>query len=71
MPLSPRVRRRTFIAGLVVALLVVLYTAAGYLLAPTLVRNALLEQAARAGLQARIGSVVTHPFALDADANDV
>lgn len=69
--LSPRARKGLFAGGAALALLVALYAAAGYLLAPRLIRDALLERAARAGLQAQVEAIDTHPFALTLDAYDV
>ncbi|HEX6321039.1 MAG TPA: DUF748 domain-containing protein [Burkholderiales bacterium] len=46
------------------AVLVALYAAAGWWLAPRFVRDALVEQAAARGLELRLARVRTHPFAL-------
>jgi hypothetical protein len=46
------------------AVLVALYAAAGWWLAPRFVRDALVEQAAARGLELRLAVVRTHPFAL-------
>jgi hypothetical protein len=56
--------RKALLAAAVAGTLVVLYAAAGYWLAPRLVRDALLERAARAGLELRLAQVRTDPFAL-------
>lgn len=69
--LSRGQRRGLLAAGAVLALLVALYAAAGYLLAPSLVRNALIERAARAGLETRIEAIATHPFLLVVDVYDL
>lgn len=57
-------RKAVFVAASVLALLVVLYAAAGHWLAPRFVRSALVEQAQRRGLELRIEEVRTDPFAL-------
>ncbi len=51
-------------AAAAVAVLVALYAAAGWWLAPRFVRDALVEQAAARGLELRLAGVRTHPFAL-------
>ena len=63
--------RKTLIAASVVALLVVLYAAAGWWLAPRLVHDALEERAQRLGLALQIGEVRTDPFALRVTLADV
>lgn len=69
--LSRGQRKGLLVAGAVVALLVGLYAAAGYLLAPSLIRDAITERARRAGLEARVEAIATHPFLLVVDAYDV
>src|SRR5690242_4748868 len=64
-------RKAALIAGAVVATLLVAYAAAGYLLAPSLVRNALVERARQAGVDLRIGSLATDPFRLAVHGDDV
>jgi hypothetical protein len=56
--------RKALLAASVVALLVVLYTAAGQWLAPRFVRDALIGRAQRAGLALQIAEVDTDPFRL-------
>lgn len=56
--------RKGLIAASVLALLAVLYAAAGHWLAPRFVRDALVEQASRQGLDLRLAEVRTDPFAL-------
>jgi hypothetical protein len=56
--------RKALFAASVVALLVVLYAAAGHWLAPRFVRDALVERAQRMGLALHIGDVRTDPFDL-------
>lgn len=63
--------RKTLIAASIVALLVVLYAAAGQWLAPRFVRDALVERAQRLGLALQIGEVRTDPFALRVTLADV
>ena len=63
--------RKAVFAASIVALLVVLYAAAGHWLAPRFVRNALVEQAQRAGLELRIEEVRTDPFALKVTLEDI
>ena len=68
---SPRLRRGLAVAAAALAALVAVYAAFGYLVAPALVRNALVERAKQAGFDLRLGSVRTHPFALVVNAEDV
>jgi hypothetical protein len=56
--------RKALLAAAVAGTLAVLYAAAGYWLAPRLVRAALLDRAAGAGLELRLAQVRTDPFAL-------
>ena len=65
--------RKAGAAVAVIALLVVLYAAAGTWLAPRFAREALVEQAHRQGLELRMEAVRTNPFALriDLDGLDV
>ena len=63
--------RRLAIAAALVALLVAVYAAFGYLVAPRLLRDALVERAAAAGFELRLGAIATHAFSLSADAYDV
>ena len=56
--------RRLALAGLAAAFLLAAYAAAGYWLAPRLVRDAVVEQAGRLGLEVRLGDVRTDPFRL-------
>jgi hypothetical protein len=67
------VMRKAGAAVAVIALLVVLYAAAGTWLAPRFAREALVEQAHRQGLELRMEAVRTNPFALriDLDGLDV
>lgn len=69
--MSSRGRKRLFIGIGVVALLVALYAGAGYLLAPILIRNALVERAAQAGLELRFGALATRAFSLAIEGYDV
>jgi hypothetical protein len=70
MPLPRRQKRLLFGTVLVLALLGV-YAALGYLAAPSLVRKQLVERAAAAGYDLRVGAIATHPFLLVVDAYDV
>jgi len=65
------VKRRLLVGVSIVAALVALYAAAGYWLAPGLVRDALIDRAREAGFDLRIGKVSTHPFALSLELHDV
>jgi hypothetical protein len=58
--------RRSLAAAAVLALLVGLYAAAGYWLAPGYLRDALVEAARSRGLELEVASVRTQPFALRA-----
>lgn len=69
--LSHRHRRPTALAGALAALLFALYAAFGYLVAPSLLRSALVERAAEAGFELRFGAIATHPFRLVVDGYDV
>lgn len=69
--LSHRQRKGLLVAAAALALLLVLYAAFGYLLAPSLLRNALLARASEAGLELRTGRIATDPFRLVLDAYDV
>ena len=70
MPLA-RYRKAAWIAGAVVATVLAIYAAVGYLLAPSLVRRALIERAAAAGLDLRVGAISTDPFLLVVEGRDV
>ena len=69
--MAGRVPRWLFYAAASAALLVALYAALGYLLAPSLIRSALVERAAQAGFDLRLDAVATHPFTLAVDAQGV
>lgn len=58
-------------AAAAAAVLVALYAAAGWWLAPRLLRDALAGQAAARGLELRLGAVHTHPFALSVELEAV
>lgn len=70
MPSTPGSRRRSVlrnrlsIAAGVLALLLAAYAAAGYWLAPRLLRDALVDLAARHGVVLRLDAVHTDPFTL-------
>ncbi len=51
--------------------LIGVYTALGYLVAPRVIRNALVERAAAAGFELRFGAIAVHPFSLAIDGYDV
>lgn len=53
------------------AILLALYAAAGWWLAPRLLRDALVEQAAARGLELRLGEVRVHPFRLSLALREV
>ena len=53
------------------ALLLVLYAAAGWFLAPRYVRGALAEEAAARGLELRLARVRTHPFGLSVELEGI
>jgi hypothetical protein len=53
------------------AILLALYAAAGWWLAPRLVRDALVEQATSRGLKLRLGEVSVHPFKFSLALRDV
>jgi hypothetical protein len=55
--------RKALLAAAIAGLVIVLYAAAGYWVAPRFVREALAEQANRLGLELRLGEVRTDPFA--------
>lgn len=59
------------VGAAVAASLLVAYAAVGYLVAPSLVRHVLVERARQAGMDLKIGKLVTHPFALAVQARDV
>ncbi|HEX7221520.1 MAG TPA: DUF748 domain-containing protein, partial [Burkholderiales bacterium] len=63
--------RRGLVALSILASLVFAYAAAGYLLAPRFVHDALVERARAAGAELRIGSVHTDPFGLRVALHDV
>lgn len=56
--------KRIRIAALTGAALVCLYAAFGYLVAPFVLRDRIVEAAARAGIDLRVGAVRTDPFFL-------
>jgi len=60
----PAVARKVLLGGVFLVILVTLYAAAGYWLAPRFVREALEDQAKRAGLELRMRAVRTDPFLL-------
>ena len=66
-----KTRRRLLLGGAVGALLVVLYAAAGYWLAPRYVLEALAEAAERNGLTLGVTTVRTHPFALAVELEEL
>ncbi len=63
--------RKAISTAAIVALLFVLYTAAGHWLAPRFVRDTLVEGVGRLGLELRVGRVRTDPFALSVDLENV
>ena len=63
--------RRGLVALCILASLVFVYAAAGYLLAPRFVHDALVERAQAAGVDLRIGTVHTDPFGLRVALHDV
>ena len=63
--------RRLAIAAALVVLLVGLYAALAYLVAPRVIRHTLVERAAAAGFDLRFGAIATHAFSLAIDAYDV
>ena len=69
--MARRARRWLFFTAGAAVLLVALYAALGYLVAPSLIRNALVERAAQAGLDLRLGAIAMHPFTGALDARDV
>lgn len=62
--MTSKARRTLLVAGAIAALLVGLYAAAGYWLAPGYVREALAGAAADQGLTLGVTTIRTHPFAL-------
>jgi hypothetical protein len=66
-----RALRGVFFAAGTAALLVALYALLGTLLAPSVMRRALVERAAQAGFELRLGAIATHPFSVAVDARDV
>lgn len=58
-------------AAAIGVLLVGLYAALGYLVAPRVIRSTLVERAAAAGFELRFGAIATHAFSLAVDAYDV
>ena len=64
-------QRRLALAAALVVLLIGLYAALGYLVAPRVIRHALVERAAAAGFDLRFGAIATHAFTLAIDAYDV
>jgi hypothetical protein len=70
MPMPHR-QRRLLVAAVVVTALLALYAALGNFAAPSLVRKELVERAAAAGYDLRLGAIATHPFLLVVDAYDV
>jgi uncharacterized protein involved in outer membrane biogenesis len=70
MPL-PRRHKRLLVGAVLAIALVALYAALGNLVAPSLVRKQLVERAAAAGYDLRVGAIATHPFLLVVDAYDV
>src|SRR5581483_1083560 len=69
--MARRARRWLFFTAGAAVLLVALYAALGYLVAPSLIRNAFVERAAQAGLDLRLGAIAMHPFTGALDARDV
>jgi len=63
--------RRTLLVGAALALLVALYAALGYWVAPGYVRQALAGLAADRGLLLDVAVVRTDPFALRAELDEV
>jgi hypothetical protein len=63
--------RKSLLAAAVVGSLFVLYAAAGHWLAPRFVRDALISQASRLGLELRLGEVRANPFALSVALQDI
>jgi hypothetical protein len=64
-------KRKALAVGAAAALLVALYAAAGYWLAPRYVREALAELAASRGLTLDLATVRTRPFELRVELEDV
>jgi len=64
------VRKLALLAG-VAGALVGLYAVFGFLVAPSLVRSTLVQRAAEAGYDLRVGKVATNPFSLSAHIDDV
>ena len=62
--------RKAVAAAAVIALLFLLYAAAGTWLAPRLLVNALVEQAQQQGIVLRVGAARTDPFAMSAQLTD-
>ena len=64
-------RKRVWIPG--AALLAVgLYAAVGFWWAPSLVRNAIVEEGSAAmGVPVTVGEVITHPFTLEMTVRDI
>lgn len=63
--------RKVLVVGAIAAFFVALYGVLGNLLAPSLIRSKLVEQAARAGFELRFGAIATHAFPLVLNAYDV
>jgi hypothetical protein len=63
--------KRAITAGAVLALVLVLYAAAGYWIAPGYVREALAEAARQRGLALELASVRTRPFALRVELGEL
>src|SRR5690242_6075468 len=63
--------RKLALAAGVAAALVALYALFGFLAAPSLVRRTLVERAAEAGFDLRLGKLATNPFSLAVRADDV
>jgi hypothetical protein len=64
------VRKLGLLAGVAGALLA-LYAVFGFLVAPSLVRSTLVQRAAAAGYDLRVGKVAINPFSLAARADDM
>jgi outer membrane protein OmpA-like peptidoglycan-associated protein len=63
--------RKALLAAAIAGLILLLYAAAGYWLAPRFVSDALLGQAERLGLSLQLEDVHTDPFALNVDLTGV
>src|SRR5580765_6856510 len=63
--------RKLALTAAIAAALLGVYAVFGFLVAPSLVRSALLQRAAKAGYDLRLSNVAINPFSLAAHADDV